>query len=200
VRLLAVYLTLGLVGVTAADVTLAVSEQPPAPERAAVTAAPAPVVDDGHELRVAQLRASRAQHRRRLHAIAVREAAQARARAAAAARQAALRHARMLATRRAAAAPRLSSAGVWDRVAGCESGGNWHANTGNGYYGGLQFAAGTWRSYGGLAFAARADLATREDQIVVAHRVNTTGWAGDAPEGPDAWPVCGPRNGLRRGD
>jgi hypothetical protein len=199
VRLLAVYLSLGLVGTVGADVGLAVTEQQPAPERPAVTAA-APVVDDVHELRAAQLRVNRDMHRRRLHALHVREAAQARARAAAAARQAALRRAQVLATRRAAAAPRLSSAGVWDRVASCESGGNWHDDTGNGYYGGLQFDYGTWRAYGGAQYASRADLATREEQIAVAHRVNTTGWAGNPPEGPGAWPVCGPRAGLRRGD
>src|SRR5688500_18866359 len=56
----------------------------------------------------------------------------------------------------------------WDRLAGCESGGNWHINTGNGYYGGLQFADGTWDGWGGEKYAGRADLATRAEQIVVA--------------------------------
>lgn len=51
--------------------------------------------------------------------------------------------------------------GVWDRIARCESGGNWHINTGNGYYGGLQFSAGTWRAYGGTAHAPTADRASR---------------------------------------
>lgn len=83
------------------------------------------------------------------------------------------------------------SGSVWDRVAQCESGGNWHINTGNGYYGGLQFAAGTWRSHGGSAYAARADLASRSAQIAVAQRVL-------ASQGPGAWPVCGPRAGLTR--
>ena len=51
---------------------------------------------------------------------------------------------------------------TWDRLAGCEAGGNWHTNTGNGYYGGLQFSSGTWLAYGGGKYAARADLATRD--------------------------------------
>lgn len=84
-----------------------------------------------------------------------------------------------------------SSGNVWDRVAQCESGGNWHINTGNGYYGGLQFTSGTWRSHGGGAYASRADLATRGEQIAVAQRVL-------ASQGPGAWPVCGPRAGLTR--
>ena len=59
----------------------------------------------------------------------------------------------------------------WDRLAGCESGGNWHINTGNGYYGGLQFAHSTWLANGGADFASRADLASREQQITVANRL-----------------------------
>jgi hypothetical protein len=58
----------------------------------------------------------------------------------------------------------------WDHVAQCESGGNWHINTGNGYYGGLQFSISTWLAYGGGQFASRADLASREQQITVANR------------------------------
>ncbi|MFG2719216.1 transglycosylase family protein [Streptomyces sp. NPDC048416] len=73
--------------------------------------------------------------------------------------------------------------GVWDRIAQCESGGNWHINTGNGYYGGLQFAAGTWRAHGGGAYAPTADRATRAQQIAVATTVQRAqGWG--------AWPVC----------
>ena len=60
---------------------------------------------------------------------------------------------------------------MWDRISICESGGNWHINTGNGYYGGLQFDYGTWLGSGGGNFASRADLATREEQITVANRV-----------------------------
>ena len=71
----------------------------------------------------------------------------------------------------------------WDHIANCESSGNWHANTGNGYYGGLQFTSSTWLSYGGGKFASRADLATRQEQITVANRVqHSQGWG--------AWPVC----------
>ncbi|MFI8349407.1 transglycosylase family protein [Streptomyces sp. NPDC085596] len=79
--------------------------------------------------------------------------------------------------------------GVWDRIAQCESGGNWHINTGNGYYGGLQFSAGTWRAYGGGAYAATADQASRSAQIAVASKVQQAqGWG--------AWPVCSGRAGA----
>ncbi|GAA1382524.1 transglycosylase family protein [Kitasatospora putterlickiae] len=74
----------------------------------------------------------------------------------------------------------------WDRVAACESSGNWHVNTGNGYFGGLQFDQPTWRENGGLAHAPRADLASREQQIAVADTLATR--RGLAP-----WPVCGAR-------
>lgn len=79
---------------------------------------------------------------------------------------------------------------LWDRLAQCEAGGNWHINTGNGYYGGLQFAAGTWTSHGGGQFAPRADLASREQQIAVGERVL-------ASQGWGAWPACAARLGLR---
>ncbi len=65
----------------------------------------------------------------------------------------------------------LANAAMWDKIAQCESGGNWHINTGNGYYGGLQFAQSTWLANGGADFAARADLASREQQITVANRL-----------------------------
>jgi hypothetical protein len=77
----------------------------------------------------------------------------------------------------------------WDRVAQCESGGNWSANTGNGYYGGLQFSRGTWHSYGGGAYAGTANHATRSQQIEIAEKVLTTqGWK--------AWPTCARRAGV----
>ncbi len=60
---------------------------------------------------------------------------------------------------------------MWDRIAACESGQNWHINTGNGYYGGLQFNMQAWLGSGGADFAARADLASREQQITVANRL-----------------------------
>ncbi len=89
-------------------------------------------------------------------------------------------------------APAADAAGtVWDRVASCESGNNWHINTGNGYYGGVQFSQSTWVGYHGRKYAARADLASRVEQIEVARRVL-------AAQGPNAWPVCGPRAGLTR--
>jgi uncharacterized protein YabE (DUF348 family) len=80
------------------------------------------------------------------------------------------------------AAPSVSDGSVWDRIAQCESGGNWHANTGNGYYGGLQFSLGTWRAYGG---PSRPDLVSREQQIAIAEKVRA------ASGGYGAWPVCG---------
>lgn len=87
-------------------------------------------------------------------------------------------------------APAVSSGSVWDRVAACESGGNWHINTGNGYYGGLQFSSSTWLGYGGAAYASRADLATREQQIAIAQKVL-------AGQGWNAWPVCSYKAGAR---
>jgi len=85
----------------------------------------------------------------------------------------------------APAAPSYSSGGsAWDRIAACESGGNWAANTGNGYYGGLQFSLGTWQAYGG---SGRPDQNSREQQIAVAERVRA------AEGGYGAWPVCGAR-------
>lgn len=82
-----------------------------------------------------------------------------------------------------------ASGSTWDRVAQCESGGNWHISTGNGYYGGLQFTLGTWHANGGSGNPASA---SRSEQIRVAE--NTL-----ASQGPGAWPVCGPRAGLSRG-
>lgn len=79
---------------------------------------------------------------------------------------------------------------VWDRLAQCEAGGNWAINTGNGFFGGLQFTQGTWEAHGGRAYAPRADLATREEQITVAKRVQ-------ASQGWGAWPACTSSMGLR---
>ncbi|MEU4112500.1 transglycosylase family protein [Streptomyces sp. NPDC048208] len=72
----------------------------------------------------------------------------------------------------------------WDAVAQCESGGNWSINTGNGYYGGLQFSASTWAAYGGTQYAGTADKASKEQQITVAEKVLSA-------QGKGAWPVCG---------
>jgi LysM repeat protein len=72
----------------------------------------------------------------------------------------------------------------WQAIAACESGGNWSANTGNGFYGGLQFTQGTWDAYGGGQYASSANEATPGQQIAVAQRVL-------AGQGIGAWPVCG---------
>jgi cell wall-associated NlpC family hydrolase len=84
-----------------------------------------------------------------------------------------------------------ASNSTWDKVADCESSGNWAINTGNGYFGGLQFSPSTWAAYGGRSYAPQANQATRAQQIAVAERVL-------AAQGPGAWPVCGPRAGLSR--
>src|SRR5262245_51601794 len=82
---------------------------------------------------------------------------------------------------------------TWDRLAQCESGGNWHINTGNGYYGGLQFSGSTWLAYGGGHYASRADLASKQEQIIVAERVlKASGWG--------AWPACSSALGLSAAD
>jgi resuscitation-promoting factor RpfA len=78
---------------------------------------------------------------------------------------------------------------VWEQLARCESSGNWSSNTGNAYYGGLQFWQPTWRAFGGLRFAPRADLASRREQIAVATKVvRAQGWG--------AWPACARRLGA----
>jgi nucleoid-associated protein YgaU len=87
--------------------------------------------------------------------------------------------------------PAEAAPSVWDKVAQCESGGNWKINTGNGYYGGVQFAASTWKAYGGKTYASQAHLATKAEQIAIARRVL-------AGQGPGAWPTCGRRAGLTK--
>jgi resuscitation-promoting factor RpfA len=77
-----------------------------------------------------------------------------------------------------------ATASEWDTVAQCESGGNWSINTGNGYYGGLQFSASTWAAYGGTQYASQANQASKSQQIAVAEKVL-------ASQGKGAWPVCG---------
>ena len=74
----------------------------------------------------------------------------------------------------------------WDAIAQCESGGNWSINTGNGYYGGLQFSQATWSANGG---AGSPSHASREEQIRVAERVL-------AKQGLGAWPSCGSKGGA----
>ncbi|MCV7259818.1 transglycosylase family protein [Mycobacterium shimoidei] len=75
----------------------------------------------------------------------------------------------------------------WDAIAQCESGGNWAADTGNGFYGGLQISAPTWRAHGGDGFAKFPDDASRLEQIQVGKRIM-------AAQGPDAWPKCSSRS------
>ncbi|MEW2488483.1 transglycosylase family protein [Streptomyces sp. NPDC048411] len=88
-----------------------------------------------------------------------------------------------------AAGAHAADATTWDRVAECESGGMWSADLGNGFYGGLQFSQDAWKSYGGEAYAARADLASRSQQIAVAEKVLED-------QGPKAWPSCAGISGL----
>ena len=84
----------------------------------------------------------------------------------------------------------MGNGAIWDAVAGCESGNNWAINSGNGFYGGVQFDSGTWIANGGLKYAPRADLATREEQIAIAEVTR-------ARQGWGAWPVCSGRAGAR---
>lgn len=88
-----------------------------------------------------------------------------------------------------AAGAHAADATTWDRVAECESGGTWSADLGNGFYGGLQFSQDAWKSYGGEAYAPRADLASRSQQIAVAEKVLDD-------QGPQAWPSCAVISGL----
>jgi hypothetical protein len=84
----------------------------------------------------------------------------------------------------------MLAATPWDLVATCESNRKWSENTGNGFFGGLQFEQGTWRAFGGEAFAPSAEQATREQQITIAQRVLAAqGWL--------AWPACSAKLGLR---
>lgn len=86
--------------------------------------------------------------------------------------------------------PEVSNGEIWDAISRCEAGGNWAINTGNGYYGGVQFDQSTWERNGGTRFAPRADMATREEQIAVAEVTR-------ARQGWGAWPVCSGRAGAR---
>jgi LysM repeat protein len=85
-----------------------------------------------------------------------------------------------------AASPGPTGGASWSAIAACESGGNWSTNTGNGFYGGLQFTEQTWLGYGGGRYASLANLATPAQQIAVAQKVL-------AGQGIGAWPVCGTR-------
>ncbi|MET8653857.1 transglycosylase family protein [Nocardia aurea] len=85
--------------------------------------------------------------------------------------------------------PPVRDGAIWDALARCESTGNWAINTGNGYYGGIQFDQSTWERQGGTRYAPRADLATREEQIAIAEVTR-------ARQGWGAWPACTGRLGL----
>lgn len=86
--------------------------------------------------------------------------------------------------------PPVSNGATWDALSQCEAGGNWAINTGNGFYGGVQFDLNTWERSGGLRYAPRADLATREEQITIAEVTR-------ARQGWGAWPTCSGRLGVR---
>jgi LysM repeat protein len=85
-----------------------------------------------------------------------------------------------------------ANAADWDQLAKCESSGNWSANTGNGFSGGLQFTPSTWAAYGGTQYSSNAKDATREQQIAVAEKVL-------ASQGPGAWPACSQKTGWTSG-
>jgi uncharacterized protein YabE (DUF348 family) len=85
---------------------------------------------------------------------------------------------------KAVAVPPSTSGLNWDALAKCEAGGNWAINTGNGYYGGLQYNAGTWLAYGGGAYAPLPSQATREQQIAIGEKTY-------AARGTSPWPRCG---------
>ena len=95
-------------------------------------------------------------------------------------------------TKQRPSAPAVSTGSVWDSLAQCESGGNWSINTGNGFYGGLQFTRSTWLAYGGGQYAPTANLASREQQIAIATKVR------DARGGYGDWPACSAKLGLPR--
>lgn len=95
-----------------------------------------------------------------------------------------------LATLMVSSSAEAASLSTWKRLAQCESGGRWHINTGNGYYGGLQFSSGTWRAFGGGRYASNAHRASRSEQIRIAEKVRRSqGWG--------AWPACSRKVGLR---
>ncbi|WP_441248773.1 transglycosylase family protein [Kitasatospora sp. McL0602] len=91
-----------------------------------------------------------------------------------------------------AGAASAADVSTWDKVAQCESTGDWSINTGNGFYGGLQFTSSTWAAYGGTQYAAQANQATKAQQIATAEKVL-------ADQGPGAWPVCSVKAGLTKG-
>lgn len=196
-----VKLSIGLVATIAAGVGVGVAvadapptsqiaiEEAPAFQAADLRVAPAPLPATDHGQREDAL-ADRAE------VVQLQAEAEARRAAEAAAQAEAEREAAREAERRrqeqqqAAAAPAQPSGSVWDRLAQCESGGNWAYNGSSGYDGGLQFHPNTWNAYKPSGYPAYAYQASREQQIAVAERVL-------ASQGWDAWPACSRKLGLR---
>lgn len=176
-----------IVGAACLDLAVATGGQaapaPPVHHRAVVDAAPGrsdpAALGRLAAVQAARQRASRAQARHRAHLRAVRAAAARQAAAEAAAR---------------AAQARAEATGdtVWDRLAACESSGNW-ADTEGAYEGGVQFLNSTWLRNGGGRYATHAYDATRAEQITIAK-------ATACAEGVDSWPTCGPIVGLSLAD
>lgn len=90
---------------------------------------------------------------------------------------------------RSNAQPTVGDTDKWDRLAECEAGGDWSINTGNGFSGGLQFTPQTWSGFGGNEYAPEAHMATREQQIAIAEKV-------EAGQGMGAWPACSAKLGY----
>ncbi|WP_420099611.1 transglycosylase family protein [Corynebacterium sp.] len=93
-------------------------------------------------------------------------------------------------TKKGSSAAAVAGGSVWDELVQCEATGDWSANTGNGFSGGLQFTPSTWAAYGGTEYAPEAHMASREEQIAVAEKVQ-------AAQGWGAWPACTSKMGLR---
>lgn len=88
-----------------------------------------------------------------------------------------------------ATASSAAPASTWDKVAQCEATGNWSIDSGNGFYGGLQFTSSTWAAFGGTQYASQANQATAAQQIAIGEKVL-------AAQGPGAWPICSAKAGL----
>jgi hypothetical protein len=146
-------------------------------EAAAKAAAEAKAAKDAADAKAAEDAKAEAAARRAAEQAAAAEAAKEQAAASSAAAS----------STAATSAPAVAAGSVWDRLAECESGGNWAINTGNGYYGGLQFSLSSWRAVGGTGYPHQA---SRETQIAMGERLRAEqGWA--------AWPACSRKLGLR---
>jgi hypothetical protein len=172
--------------------TLTASGQGPAASVAADAATPAasPAIDPATAAAVLAYVVATAEQARLDAVNAYLASVAAKAADQAAAERAAARAAAPSGGNTGRAAPAAPDGSVWDRLAQCESGGNWSINTGNGFTGGLQFVRSTWLGVGGGEYAPDAYLATREQQIDIATRVL-------ASQGWGAWPGCTSMMGLR---